>query len=130
MMRRATIAVAAVPTLLLLAGCSGTSPRFGGDVDELQPGYEQMVEDQYIEPEAPEPPSDYQSRDWSLDAGEASAWSCTLSVTYNEDWHDDVLCRKGNEVQRPYLREWDGFVEEWEILESAHEYEAQLNAGG
>lgn len=58
------------------------------------------------------------------------SWRCFLSPTYNEDWHDDVLCRKGNESVRPYLREWDDFVEEWEMRESAEEYEAELNAGG
>ncbi len=56
------------------------------------------------------------------------AWSCTLSVTFNDDWHDDVVCSNGTESHRPYLREWDDFVEEWEILESAAEYEAELNS--
>jgi hypothetical protein len=119
---RAIFALAAILGVAVLASCSGTNPRFGGEVDDPQPGYEQMVEDDYVEPDPPEPPAEYQQ--------DAATWSCTLSVTYNEDWHDDILCRKGDEVQRPYLREWDDFVEEWEILESAREFEAQLNAGG
>lgn len=112
----------AVLGVLALAGCSGTSPLFGGGEDELQPGYEETVDDQYVEPEPPAPPAENQQ--------EPATWSCFLSVTYNDDWHDDVLCRRGIEEQRPYLREWDDFVEEWEILESAREYEAQLNAAG
>lgn len=54
-------------------------------------------------------------------------WSCGFSVTYNDDWHDDVVCSNGVESVRPYLREWDDFVTEDEIMESALEYEAQLN---
>ncbi|WP_275576763.1 hypothetical protein [Microbacterium sp. B35-30] len=41
-----------------------------------------------------------------------------------------MLCSNGTESHRPYLREWDSFVEQWEIMESAAEYEAELNAGG
>ncbi|TYL50433.1 hypothetical protein [Agromyces mariniharenae] len=57
-------------------------------------------------------------------------WSCNYDPSYNEDWHDDVRCNKGAEVIRPYLREWDDFVTEAELMESAREYEAKLNAGG
>jgi len=60
---------------------------------------------------------------------ESAGWSCHLDVTFNEDWHDDVVCTNGVEAHRPYLREWDDFVEEWELMESAAEYEAELNAG-
>lgn len=60
---------------------------------------------------------------------EAAAWNCVYSPTYNDDWHDDVVCSNGAEQVRPYLREWDRFVTEVEIMESAREYEAQLNVG-
>lgn len=60
---------------------------------------------------------------------DAPVWSCTYSPTYNDDWHDDVVCSNGDEQDRPYLREWDSFVTEAEIMESAREYEAQLNGG-
>lgn len=125
---------AAIGVIALLAGCSGNvNPRFGGYEEERQPGYEEHVEDQrYVEPEEPTrqeidqaiQESDQRARE-QLGLG---AWSCTLSITYNDDWHDDVVCRNGNESHRPYLREWDSFVEQWEILESAAEYEAKLNA--
>jgi hypothetical protein len=58
-----------------------------------------------------------------------AAWSCRYSPSVNEDWHDDVVCSNGLEGHRPYLREWDSFVTEAEIMESAAEYEALLNAG-
>lgn len=55
------------------------------------------------------------------------SWTCVYSPTYNDDWHDDVTCSNGSESERPYLRDWDGFVTQAEIMESAREYEAQLN---
>lgn len=54
-------------------------------------------------------------------------WTCDYEPTYNDDWHDDVVCSNGTEQQRPYLRERDSFVTEAEIMESAREYEQQLN---
>lgn len=56
-----------------------------------------------------------------------SHWTCTYQPTYNYDWHDDVVCSNGSEAHRPYLREWDEYVTEDEIMESAREYEDQLN---
>lgn len=47
----------------------------------------------------------------------------------NEDWHDDAVCSNVSELHRPYLREWDDFVTEAELMESASEYAAELNAG-
>src|SRR5687767_9543643 len=38
-----------------------------------------------------------------------SGWSCYYDATFNRDWHDDVLCRSGDEIHRPYLRDWDEF---------------------
>lgn len=60
-------------------------------------------------------------------SSDTSQWSCSYSPTYNNDWHDDVVCTNGSEQDRPYLRDWDSFVTETEIMESAREYEAQLN---
>lgn len=54
-------------------------------------------------------------------------WACVYSPTYNDDWHDDVMCSNGVDQERPYLREWDNFVTEAEIMESAREYEQRLN---
>ena len=55
-------------------------------------------------------------------------WVCTYSPTYDEDWHNDVLCSNGVGSERPYLREWDTYITETEIMESAQEYEDGLNA--
>jgi len=59
-----------------------------------------------------------------------NGWTCYSDVTLNDDWHDDVLCRNGDQVLRPYLREWDDFVTEGEMTESADKFEAELNADG
>lgn len=57
------------------------------------------------------------------------AWECRYVPTMNENWHDDVLCQNGAEKIRPLLREWDGFIEEWEMREEAEAYERSLNGG-
>ena len=56
-------------------------------------------------------------------------WVCSWSPTFDDDWHNDVLCENGIASERPRLREWDDFVERWEIMESAKEYARQRNAG-
>lgn len=55
-------------------------------------------------------------------------WSCVYSPTYDNDWHNDVVCSNGVESHRPYLRGWDSFITEDEIMSSAAEYENELNA--
>jgi hypothetical protein len=62
------------------------------------------------------------------DAG-SPGWTCSYQPTYNDDWHDDVACSNGTEQRRPYLRGWDSFVTEAEIMEAANEVEQQLNRG-
>lgn len=112
--------------LACTTACSGyVSPRFGGGDDVgPQPGYDEFVEQNYP---APEPPTEQEiqqmSENWLSDS-----WSCSYSPTFNDDWYDDVLCSRGTESHRPYLREWDSFVTEDEMRQSAQEYEAQLNA--
>lgn len=54
-------------------------------------------------------------------------WTCTWNPTYNDDWHDDLICSNGSEQERPYLRPADNFVTYDEIMESGREYEDQLN---
>lgn len=56
-----------------------------------------------------------------------SDWSCFYQPTMNYDWHDDVVCSNTRDQQRPYLREWDDYITQVEIMESAREYERQLN---
>ncbi|GAA1914806.1 hypothetical protein GCM10009775_04200 [Microbacterium aoyamense] len=67
--------------------------------------------------------------DWDIPAPD-HGWVCSFSPTYNDDWHDDVLCSNGSDSQRPYLLEGDSFVTEGEIMAAAAEFEAQLNGGG
>jgi hypothetical protein len=59
---------------------------------------------------------------------EAQSWSCGYSPTYNDDWHDDVLCTNGVDQERPYLLQGDSFVEEHEIMDAAARYEEMLNS--
>ena len=56
-------------------------------------------------------------------------WVCSWSPTYDDDWYNDVLCDNGIATERPRLREWDDFVEQSEIMESAREYARERNAG-
>jgi hypothetical protein len=128
-----SLAILALTATALLAGCSGSSghPLLGGGEEALQPGYDEYIEQQHVEPD-PEPPSEAEIRQMTedtLDDLGIDGWSCYLDPTMNDDWHDDVACQKGSAFQRPYLREWDNFIEEWEILESAQEYEDYLNSG-
>lgn len=55
------------------------------------------------------------------------AWTCTWDPTYNNDWHDDVICSNGSEQERPYLRPEDNFVTYDEIMETGRQYEDKLN---
>lgn len=55
------------------------------------------------------------------------AWTCTWDPTYNNDWHDDVICSNGSEQERPYLRPEDNFVTYDEIMETGRQYEDELN---
>ncbi|CUR57325.1 exported hypothetical protein [metagenome] len=54
-------------------------------------------------------------------------WACFYAPTMDRDWHNDVVCTDGRDEERPYLRAWDSFVTQDEIMASAHEYERQLN---
>lgn len=134
MVKKMTLALAMTGiVLLVVTGCSGyQSPRFGGSGDlEDGPGYDQYQEQlQYDEPEQ-EPPTESEIRQMTEDHLEemgVAGWSCSYEPTMNDDWHDDVLCRNADQLDRPYLREWDSYVTQDEIMESAREYEAQLNA--
>jgi hypothetical protein len=108
----------AVATLILLTACTGPgNPRFGDVPDDT-------VWNEPQEIQTPNPPID------QTPAPEVvSAWVCVYSPTYDDDWHNDVECSDGVTIDRPYLREWDDFVTEDEIMQSAREYEDSLNAG-
>ncbi|WP_374947650.1 hypothetical protein [Agreia sp.] len=101
---------------LALAGCSSMSGGVELD-DNTRPG---------IEPYEPAEEPGYVPDDSEIPQPEI-IWSCDYSPTMNEDWHDDVLCIRGGDQDRPYLREGDDFITEDEIMESAREYENALN---
>jgi len=126
MVALSTMALVAVAT----SGCSSfVDPRFGGGGDTDGLNDDQQIQDDGYVPD-PEPPRDW--RDWEPEAPAREPdglWSCSYSPTFDRDWHNDVLCENGLQTQRPYLREWDSYVTQDEIMESAREYEAQLNLG-
>ncbi|MDM8083782.1 hypothetical protein QUV83_03255 [Cellulomonas cellasea] len=101
--------------LVILAGCTGYDPLYGDTQDDSYWNEPQEID----EPEPPiEPAPD-----------PAPVWVCVYSPTYDDDWHNDVECSDGINVDRPYLREWDSFVTENEIMDSAQEHEDALNSG-
>ncbi|MFE7844571.1 hypothetical protein ACFUTX_05165 [Microbacterium sp. NPDC057407] len=55
-------------------------------------------------------------------------WSCYWDPTMNEDWHDDVLCTRGYEYDRPILLADWGFVTQDDMMAAAADYEAWLNS--
>ena len=115
---------------LLLAAMWGLPP-FGNPFTSAQP------QDEYSNPEMvpPKAGSDfYDNYDWEQagrdaadDYARSGSWSCYLSPTINENWHDDVICRNGSESVRPNLLTNDSFVTEAEMLAAAAAYEAELN---
>lgn len=129
---------------LTLSGCFG--------VEESQPGYEDFADNGEAEYVAEQDEAraeafqdewgdrfesgdnsswlDYEGGSSWSDYTDGSTWSCRYAASYDYDFYNDVVCRRGSEVIHPRLREWDDFVEEWEMRESIAEYEAELNAGG
>ncbi len=95
---------------------SGNEASPYDDVEVPEPDYDALIEEQdtLVEEQIAEA---------------ASQWKCSYAPSYDDDWHNDVACTNGVDVKVPYLREWDTFITEDEIMESAREYEDQLNAG-
>jgi hypothetical protein len=56
-----------------------------------------------------------------------ATWQCHWDPTINDDWHDDVLCVRGVESDRPILLAEQEFVTEAEMMAAAAEYQATLN---
>ncbi|WP_148576030.1 hypothetical protein [Nocardioides caldifontis] len=109
---RVTI-VAAACVALTTSGCIAT-----GEVDGNEPPIREPVE---VNPAR-------EARHRVPKIKMSSLWTCTYSPTYDNDWHNDVVCTDGTRSERPYLRAWDSYVTPDEIMESAREYEAELNA--
>jgi len=107
--------------VLVLTSACGTGSRYdpSEELDDNGPPEQVAVEPVEPAPAAPEPPA----------PEPVAAWTCSYDPTYDEDWHNDVVCTDGIGVDRPYLRPDDDFITEDEIMESAREYEDALNAG-
>ena len=105
----ATLAILAVASVYLLAGCTSTEGLDNYERPELEP-----VE------VIPDPPAEY--------VDPVEGWECYWDPTMNDDWHDDYMCTNGSSYDRPYLIPDDSFVERWEIDEAAYAYEAALNS--
>lgn len=116
----------AVTAGLVAAGATtGCAAPDGGDwapPPQPEPQYSQPYEPP-AEPSYAPPAPRYEPPPPPPPAG----WRCRYSPTMNYDWHDDALCSNGTDSIRPYLREWDSFVTEDELMESARDYEQDLN---
>lgn len=55
--------------------------------------------------------------------------SCTYSASDDRDWHNAVPCSNGANSQRRYLRSEHTYAMQDEIMESARQFEGELNAG-
>ncbi len=77
---------------------------------------------------APQPLDEAAPTDEKIHDALGVAWDCYYDPTINDDWHDDVLCRRGFESIRPVLLPDSGFVTESEMIAAGDAYELQLNA--
>lgn len=115
--RLAVSALVVAGVSFTMAGCMGSYEPTGNEYPDPEPIIQAPAAEP-VEPafEAPAPQP------------APMVWTCSYAPTMDYDWHDDVVCSNGSEWHRPYLREWDSFVTEDEIMASALEYEAELNA--
>ena len=112
-----SVLTASLGVALMLTGCTGT-----GNSNDLEYGQDEG-------PSEPEPvfeaPSDEEIRD-ALSANDR--WTCSWAPSMNNDWHDDIVCRKGSDLRRPILLPESGFVTQAQMEEAGDAYAAQLNA--
>lgn len=109
-------------TSLAVSALTGCSSPYSNKYDYAEP----EVDFQADTHEAPVP--DYEPSPAELAPPEPMTWSCYYDETWNDDWHDDVICVRGSELHRPYLLEYDDFIEYEEIMAEAANYEAYLNS--
>jgi hypothetical protein len=57
----------------------------------------------------------------------AETWTCEYAPTMNHDRHDDVLCTKGDQHQRPHLLPGASNITESQLMRAAAQYERRLN---
>lgn len=78
----------------------------------------------YPELSDPVPVEDYEPSEDEIN--QMMPWDCFYDATMNENWHDDVICRRGTDSFRPSLLEGQ-FVTEADMIAAAEAYEAELN---
>jgi len=102
-----------------LAGCSASTEAMDLAANE-RPSLEQVQDEE---------PTDAEIAQAQREAeADVTSWVCEYDPTMNRNWHDDVLCIKGNDSVRPNLRPNDRFVTKAEIMRAARAYEKKLNA--
>ena len=112
---RSALGLSLVATALLatlaLGGCSATNPaEYDGNYPELRD---------------PVPVEDYEPAEDEINR--MMSWDCFYEPTMNENWHDDVICRRGSESFRPLLLEGQ-FVTADDMIAAGDQYAAELNA--
>ncbi len=127
MLCRLLAAAAAVCVGLTTAGCvsevtGNEEPR---TIEPVEPDDMEQARDRNREMEQ-QFAQEYQDQDMQQTQ---QTWVCAYSVTYDYDWHNDVLCSNGSDRQRPYLRSGDAFVTQSELMQTAQAYEEKLNGG-
>jgi hypothetical protein len=110
--------VVAICVALLFSGCLSTGEVDGNVPPTLEP----------VEPEW-EASADAQMRRMEEQAPVESVWSCSYDPTYDQNWHNDVVCTDGNNSTRPVVRPDDSYITPSEALRFAREYENALNSG-
>lgn len=109
--------------LLLLEGL-GTASNEGYETHPQQELFEEFSSEK---PKfSCEPPAATQSPK-IFDHKLGRSWQCSYVPSMDYDFYNDVICRNGEEVVHPRLREWDDYVTESEMRQSMREYENQLN---
>ena len=102
-----------------MAGCSALTDSMDRAASE-RPSPEQVKDAGPTDAETPKARKEPRAK--------AAKWVCVYDPTMNRNWHDDVLCSKGDDSVRPTLRPKDRFVTKAEIMRAARAYEKKLNA--
>jgi hypothetical protein len=102
--------VVLLASVLALTGCRSIDPA---TEDGNYPGMGDPI-----------PAEDYEPTEDEIN--QMMPWDCYYDATMNENWHDDVICRRGTDSFRPSLLEGQ-FVTENDMIAAGEAYEAELN---
>lgn len=114
------VAVAALAWFYFIWPMKDALPSLGDPPASLGPGY-------YHGPDVtPDLSDEYRNSDDDYDM--PATWVCSYDITFNDNYHDDVLCTDGVSTDRPYLLPDDSFITPDEIMREAARYEDYLNS--